>query len=163
MADQCEHTGARGRCPHPKVDGSEFCSQHSNEQSRIRGYQLSDPNLREKYEQFRKTDIYAAAEEEVHLLHAFLEDRINMANGPAERLALFNSVGPAIERCVKCLQTISKLKSQNNIVLGKESLSKFMDEIIDILFEELDGTPEIERIVDKVAKRTAEALANARN
>lgn len=163
MADQCEHTGKRGRCTAPKADGSDFCLTHSDEADRIRGYRISNPELRERFEHHSRSDLFASLRQEVDLLRSMIEDRVSQANTPAERINVFNAVRPALVDVVKCIETLSKLERQNNIVLGKEALAWLNKEIIQILIGELAEVPGYETIIDRVAAKLAAALANARN
>lgn len=163
MADQCEHTGPSGQCNRTQLDGSEFCDRHSNEADRIRGYRLSSTELREQFEHHSRSDIFASLRDEILLLKAMINDRVNLATSPAERITAFNSVRPALVDVIKCAETLSKLERQNNIVLGKEALLILNREIIEILVGELEAVPNYESIVDRVAQRIATALANARN
>lgn len=64
---------------------------------------------------------------------------------------------------VKCVETLQKLERQNNIVLSKEAIMKLRKDIIDILVSELEHLPNFESIVDGIARKLAEAIANARN
>lgn len=163
MADKCEHTGTRGQCSDPKVDGSEFCAKHSNEADRIKGYRLSSPELRERFEHHSRSDLFSSLRQEIDLLRAMIEDRVSQADSPAERIAAFNAVRPALVDVVKCVETLSKLERQNNIVLGKEALSWLSKEIINILIGELEQVEGYERIVDRVAQRISKAIAESRN
>lgn len=163
MADKCEHTGTRGRCDLDSVEGSQFCAKHSNEADRIKGYRLSSPELRERFEHHSRSDLFSSLRQEIDLLRAMIEDRVSQADTPAERIAAFNAVRPALVDVVKCVETLSKLERQNNIVLGKEALSWLSKEIINILIGELEQVQGYERIVDRVAQRISKAIAEARN
>lgn len=163
MADQCEHTGKRGQCSAPKVEGSNYCLTHSDEADRIRGYRLSSPELRERFEHHSRSDLFKSLRQEIDLLHAMVEEQLADCKTPAERINAFNKVRPAIVEIVKCTETISKLERQNNIVLGKEALAWLNKEIISILIGELSPIPNYETIIDRVASKLADALANARN
>jgi len=163
MADQCEHTGPRGQCSRPKVDGSEYCGTHSNESDRIKGYQLSNPELREQFEHHSRSDLFSSLGQEIYLLRAMINERLNQIDNPAEMVSALNTVHKPLVDIVKCVETLSKLERQNNIVLGKEALNILNREIIDILVGELEAVPNFETIVDAVARRIAAAIANSRN
>ena len=163
MADQCEHTGPRGQCSRPKVDGSAYCGTHSNESDRIKGYQLSNTELREQFEHHSGQNLYETLGQELFLLRAMINSRLNQIENPAEMISALSAVHKPLVDIVKCAETLSKLKRQNNIVLGKEALNVLIKEIIEILVGELETVPNYESIVDRVAKRISDALANARN
>ena len=163
MADQCEHTGSRGKCSAPKVEGSDYCAKHSNEPDRIKGYRLSSPELRERFEHHAGSALLESVRDEIILLRALIEDRLDAAASVAERINAFNTVRPALVDVVKCVETLSKLERQNNIVLGKEALQALNKEIVTILIGELETLPNYESIIDRVASRIASAIAKARN
>ena len=163
MTDKCEHTGTRGQCADDAVEGSRFCAKHADESDRIKGYRLSSPELRERFEHHSRSDLFKSLRQEIDLLRAMIEDRVSQADSPAERIAAFNAVRPALVDVVKCVETLSKLERQNNIVLGKEALSWLSKEIINILIGELEQVEGYERIVDRVAQRISQAVADARN
>lgn len=163
MADQCEHTGSRGQCSRPSVDGSPYCQKHSNEADRIKGYQFSDPELRRQFEHHSRSDLFSSLRQEVDVLRGMINARLNQIENPAEMITAFNAVRPALVDVVKCIETLSKLERQNNVVLGKEALSWLNKEIIAILVGELEQVPNYEPIVDRIARRIATALAESRN
>jgi len=163
MSEQCEHTGPHGQCSHPKVDGSDYCARHSKESDRIQGYRLSSPELRKQFEHFEQSDLLETVRQEISLLRALINDRLNMLDSPAERIAAFQSVAPQLVAVVKSLETIVKLEHQTNVVLGKDALRSLAQEIIKILTEELVEVPDHDSIIDRVAKRIASAIAKSHN
>lgn len=164
MSDQqCEHSGPQGQCHNERIDGSRHCSRHSNEAERIRGYRLSNPELRERVEHHSGSASLESVRLEIGMLRALIEDRLALANNAAERLSAFQSVTPTLVSVVKCVEVLCKLERQTSVVLGKEALSELAKQIVKILTEELDGVPNHDSIVDKVASRIAGAIASARN
>lgn len=163
MSDTCEHTGMRGKCTHPVVAGSKYCSKHSNESDRIKGYLLTNPELRKQFEHHSQSDLYESLRQEIDLLRATINLRVNAATSTADLVSLLNVVHKPLVDLVKCMETLSKLQHQNNIVLGQEAQFRLADEIIEILTSELETLPGYETIVDKVASRLANAIANERN
>jgi hypothetical protein len=145
------------------VDGSDFCARHSNEADRVRGYRLSNPELRERVEQHAGEASLESVRNEIILLRALIEDRLEMASTKAERLAAFQSVTPTLVNVVKCCETLAKLERQNSVVLGKEALMGLGKQIIHILSEELDGVPGYDSVVDRIAARIAKTIAESRN
>lgn len=162
MSDQCEQSGPRGQCHHPKVDGSDFCGRHSNEADRITGYRLSNPELRERVERHGSVNP-SSVQNEIALLRGLIEDRLELVTGPAERMSAFLSVTPQVVSLVKCLETMHKLERQSSVVLGKEALAGLQKKIILILTNELSEVEDYESIVDRVASQIAQAIAGARN
>jgi hypothetical protein len=162
MSDQCEHSGPHGQCHNSRVDGSAFCDRHSNEAERIKGYRLSSPELRERYEHHASATL-ASVRQEIILLRAMIEDRLSLATNEAERLVAFKAVRPALVDVVKCVDTLTKLEQQTSVVLGKEALAALSGKIISILSGALADVPDHDRIIDLVAKQIAAAIADAHN
>ena len=162
MSDQCQHSGPHGQCHNPRIEGSDFCSRHSNEAERIKGYQLTDPALRERFEHHGRSTL-EQIRQEIHLLRVIAENRLNSANNEAERLAAYSFVSSTLVNIVKCEETITKLEHSNSVVLGKEALASLSSDIITILTEELKDVPKYDSIVDAIARRMAAAIAERRN
>lgn len=162
MFDKCEHTGPQGRCTQSPVDGSVYCKRHCKEADRIKGYRLSSPDLKQRFDHHADS-LLESVRQEIILLRALIEDRLSLAKTEADRINAFNTVRPAIVDVVKCVETLQKLERQNNIVLSKEAIMKLRKDIVDILVSELEHLPNYESIVDGVARKLAAAIAGAKN
>ncbi len=162
MSDQCQHSGPHGQCHNPQVEGSDFCDRHSSEKERIKGYQLTDPALRERFVHHGRSAL-EQIRQEIQLLRIMAEDRFNMAETPGERIAAYQFVSNTNVNIVKCEETITKLELSNSVVLGKEALADLSKDIITILTEELQDVPRYDTIVDAIARRMADAIASRRN
>lgn len=160
---RCQHSGPNGQCSRPAVDGSEFCLQHSKESDRIRGYRLADESLRERFNQMKSENGLETVRDEVRLLRAMIEERTNMARTEAEKIVAFQVIHPAISTLNKLVESLSKLERQTNAVLSKEALNKLCEGIAQILIEELKEVDGYTEIVDRVAARISDAIAEARN
>lgn len=164
MSSRCQHSGPRGQCSHPSVDGSDFCKTHSNEDSRIRGYLLENPELKARFvHHSADSESLETVRQEVRLLRTLIDDRINLAQTPAERINAFSVIHPAISTLNKLVESLNKMERQADIVLGKSALLKLSDDIVTILIEELAGIPDYTDIIDRVAERIAGAIADAHN
>lgn len=162
MSNQCEHSGPQGQCHNPSVDGSDKCAKHSKESDRIRSYRLKG-TLRERFEHHSSADLLTTVRDEIHLLKSLIEDRLDLAESPAERLVAFQTVRPALVDVVKCFEILTKLETATSVTLGKEALSELGKEVIKILTEELEGVPNHDSIIDSVAARIAASISDARN
>lgn len=163
MSQRCQHSGPRGQCSRPVVDGSKFCLSHCKESERMRGYVLSDEGLRQRFDDMSAMDSIETVRQEVRLLRALIEDRVNLARNEAERITAFQVIHPAISTLNKLVESLRKLEIQTNEVLGKGAISKLGDEIVTILIEELCHLEGYTDIIDRVAARIADSLAAARN
>ncbi len=86
-----------------------------------------------------------------------------MAQTPGERIAAYQFVSSTNVQIVKCQELITKLEHSNSVVLGKEALASLSSDIIAILTEELKDIPRYDSIVDAIARRMADAIAERRN
>jgi len=160
---RCSHSGKRGQCTHSAVEGSEFCSKHSREEDRIKGYRLSDPGLRERMAHFSDDESLQTVRQEIVLLRTLIEDRLAQCDSKAERQAAFTVVTPHIAQVNKLVENLTRLEKANHILLSKDAAGKLGDEIVTILIEELEHVPGHDTIIDKVAARIATAVTDARN
>jgi hypothetical protein len=140
-----------------------FCLRHSNEKDRIRGYRLSNPELREQFEHFNSVDLLKTVREEVVILRSMINERLNSIQNQSEMLAAFNIVRPALIDVVKCIEILTKLELKTSVVLGKDALSTLNGKIIKILSGALEGVPDYDRVVDSVARQIASAIAESHN
>lgn len=162
MPDQCQHSGPHGQCHSPSVEGSDNCDRHSNETERIRGYRLTDPVLRKRFEE-HGTSTLEQIRQEIQLLRVMAEDRFNLAQSPGERIAAYQFVSNTLVNIVKCQEVVTKLELSNSVVLGKEALASLSEDIILILADELQDVPKYDTIIDAIARRMADAIASKRN
>ena len=163
MSQRCQHSGPRGQCSRPAVDGSNFCLSHCKESDLIKGYRLADTDLRQRFDELSAMDSIETVRQEVRLLRTLIEDRINLARNEAERITAFQVVHPAISTLNKLVESLGKLERQTNEVLDKGALTKLSDDIVTILIEELCDIDGYTDIIDRVASRIAGAVAGARN
>jgi len=160
---RCRHTGKRGNCPKPAIEGSVYCVNHSNEADRLAGYKLRDPELRERFEQLSRDASLGTIRQEVLLLRTLIEDRLNFCNNAAERATALQSVTTSLATIDKLLNSIARLERAASITLDKPALSRLGEKIVDILLRHLDDLPDRDRIVDAVAKEIAQAIVDTRN
>lgn len=159
---RCHHSGPRGQCPYQAIDSSHYCEKHTNEERRIMNYRIDDPELRERLSHHGALSI-ETVRDEVALMRALMEERINLAKTPAEKIAAFNVVTPAINALDKLVNSIQKLELNASLSLEKGAARKLAEDIGKILIEELRDVPDRDNIIDRVSRRIAEAVMAARN
>lgn len=137
--------------------------KHTDESKRIKGYRLTDPELREKFDHHNDEASLQTVREEIVLLRAMIEQRLNMATNKAEKEAAFQIVTPAIAKVNTLVESLTKLARQTSTMVGKAALHKLGADIVTILTEELDGVPQYDEIIDSVAARITQAVKEARN
>lgn len=160
---RCRHTGTRGNCPQVAIEGSVYCAKHSNEADRLKGYRLQDPELRERFEQLSRDASLDTIKQEVLLLRALIEDRLNFCKNPAERATALQSVTSALATIDKLFNSVVRLERAASITLDKPTLGRLSEKIIEILVRNLGDLPDRDEIVDRVAAEIAQAVVEIRN
>lgn len=163
MCPKCQHSGPAGMCHYDALDGSDYCRRHGDEPARIRGYQLTDPELRSTFEQMSASTELRSLKEDVALLRALLVSRVNYARNEAEKIQAIQNVAPMFATVDKLVNSLDKLERRTGEVLEKAAATKLVGDILNILMDELNGVENRDTIVDRVAKRIAQVIAEARN
>ncbi|MHC4372100.1 MAG: hypothetical protein ACYSW8_31225 [Planctomycetota bacterium] len=163
MSQRCQHSGPRGNCSRPRVPGSDFCSSHCSEADRIKGYQLADPDLQRSYEEFHASSVLDNVRAEIALCRTLIQERINLATSEADKKVLFQTL-PAVNNSLdKLVNSFRKLEAQSNEVLGKGVVNEIAAGVANVLLEELCDVEDRYSIIDRVASRIADLIAEARN
>lgn len=160
---RCQRVGRKGQCNYPAVDGSKFCVRHCNEKDRVKGYQLSNPDLKERYEELSAEKALEPLKQEVHLLRTLIEKRLNLAETKADQIIAFNVIHPAMSTLDKLYNSLLKLQVSYSQVLEKSAAEKLAQDIIKIIVEELEDVPGRDNIIDKISARIGKAFVEARN
>lgn len=131
----------------------------------MRKYRIDDPTLNERYGYHSADDeSLKTIAEEIRLLRAMIEDRLAQAtNSVAERQAAFSIVTPWLAKVAQLVETLSKLEKQSSALVGKAALQKLGGEIVKILIDELNDIPGRDTVIDTIAGRIADAIAEAKN
>jgi len=143
------------------VDGSDFCLKHSNEADRIKGYIITNPDLKSRFDYH--ADSVETVGQELRLLRALVNDRLELAKTEADRINAFQYLHPAISTINKLVESLDKMKRQTDTVLEKEALYGLNREIAKILVEEISKLDTTGEIVERVATRIASVIAGAHN
>lgn len=149
---RCLATTSTGPCTYPSIAGSEFCRKHSRERDRIRGYRISDPDLAESAREHASGVLHDLTDQ-VGLMRALIEQRINLAESPAEQVSAFNSLTLALGQLTKMTESLVKLSKDAGILMAREEVEELVDHVIDIVSEELRAVPGREEIVDRICDR----------
>lgn len=163
MSRRCKHSGQRGQCHSAAIDCSDFCERHSSESDRIMSYQLSDPDLKGRFEHHSRSECLQTLRDEVVLLRSLVNQRLDLAKTDAEKISAFAVVHPALSTLDKLVNSLSKLERQTAVVLDKAAAQRLAVDIGKILIDELNDVNDRDAIIDRVSKRIAQAIMDARN
>lgn len=126
-------------------------------------YKFYDGELQSRFEEMKASTDLRTLKQDVALLRAILEQRLNFARNDSERISAFNSVAPMFGTLDKLVNSLDKLERRSGEVLEKEAVQKLVSDIVNVLAFELEGVPDRDGIVDRVARRMADVIAKARN
>lgn len=159
----CNHSGPKGQCKQQTLPDSNFCRKHGDERERIRGYRISDPELKERFIHFSQDEFLQSVRQEVILVRSLIEERHSFAKTQAEKIQIFPQIIDATTKLEKLVSTLAKLERQTSQVLEKPAIQKLGRKIVDILTRNLAQVPDRESIIDSIAKEIAAAIIEAHN
>lgn len=163
MNKKCKHSGPKGMCPYDAIDSSVFCRKHTNEKDRIMSYELNNPEIRAAFQKQHSSEQLRSLSQEVALLRAMLQRRLNMVKSEAEEIDVWNQLTPAFNTIDKLVNSLQKLELETSIVLSKETATKLAQDIVAIITDELRDVEDRDTIVDRIAVRIAQTIVEARN
>lgn len=158
----CMHSSQKGSCPRHAVEGSIYCSVHCDEQERVRGYMINDPQLREQFEHHSEGNLYSVRQE-ITLLRAMINSRLELANNDIEKIVAFREIAPWIATLDKLVNSLAKLEKESSQVLSREALLDFARLVINVVSEEVKQLPGYESAVDAIKVKLIEAVAQTKN
>lgn len=160
---KCLKSGPSGSCTRDAVEGSLFCERHSNEVALQRAYVLEDAQLAQKFERQHGITMLQSLTEELALLRAMVNDRLDMAKTDAERMQAYNQVASWLSIIDKLQNSVNKMEERTSAVLSKETLMHIFREILDVLSQEIRKLPNSEEVIDAVAVRIVPVIEKAAN
>lgn len=159
---KCTRSGPNGSCPLDAVEGSLFCEKHSNEAALRSNYVLADAKLAEKLSS-KPGDVIYSLRDEVTLMRAMIEDRLNMAKSDAEKLVAYNQVAAWIGTVDKLVNSLNRLEKEVNSTLTKDALFEVARKLIQVIVEEVQHLPGHENVIDAISHRVVPVIEDASN
>lgn len=159
---KCFRSSKSGSCPNEAAEGSLFCQKHANENDQIKGYILQDEEILKQFEHHAKGNLFSLRQE-VTLLRAMINDRLNMANTPSERQLAYREVGNWIGTLDKLTNSLNRLEKETSEVLTRETLMKLAQQMVQVISEEVKTLPGYEAAVDRIATRVVGLVNEASN
>lgn len=160
---KCLKSSGNGSCPLDAVEGSLFCQKHSNEISLQRNYLLEDAKLAGSMERQQGSNMLYSLREEVMLLRAMVQDRLNMAKSDAERMMAYQQIGSWIGTIEKLVVSLNKLEKETSEVLTRATLIQVGQQLVSIIAEEISHLPNHEMVIDAIANRVVPVIEEAAN
>lgn len=158
----CLHSSSKGSCPRHAVEGSIFCATHCDEQARIKGYLIEDAALKERFDHHSEGNLYSVRQE-ITLLRAMIQTRLDLAKNDVEKIVAFQSIGPWIATIDKLVNSLAKLEKESSQVLTREALLDFARTVITVVSTEVKTLPNYEQVVDAIKVKLIEAVGSTNN
>lgn len=160
---KCLKSGSNGSCPYDALDGSLFCDRHSNEVALQRNYVLADAQLAEKFERQHGASMLNTLREEVMLLRAMANDRLNMCKTDAERIVAYSQVATWFGTIDKLVTTLNRMEKETSQVLTKETLMEVFRTIVAVISDEVKSLDGYEKVIDAISVRLVPVIEEAAN
>ena len=166
---RCRGTTKDGQCQYPAVEGSEYCSYHCGDSrggakakaAKVERYLLDDQQLRGAYLRQKDDKDYLSMKDEIMLLSAVLERRLNGIKTDADLMMSVGHVSQLVQRLESMKINLMKIQQTLGIVLGKDEVRALARSMADILVDELDGVEDKEERIDRILQRVFEAIEDA--
>lgn len=158
---RCKGTTKDGQCRYLSVEGSEYCNYHNGadrggrrfkEEKRER-YLIDNQQLRESYLRQRDDTHYLDLKDEILLVQAVLERRLNSIKNEADMQMAVGHVTQLVKQLESMKLNLMKIQQQLGLVLGKDELRVLARNIAGILDEELDGIEDKEDRIERICER----------
>lgn len=155
-------------CLELSLEGYNRCERHlspsqtmqfrSDRQNR---YLIVSEQMKEGYTRQMGDAAYLNMRDEIALLHALLEKRVNAIHNEADLKAAHGPVTQIIQRLESMKSSLLKMQAQLGLVLNKDQLMLLAKDFANILNEELAEVPNKNEMLDKIIVRLCEAIEAA--
>jgi hypothetical protein len=160
---RCQHVNSLGQCHRPAIEDSGKCEQHSNKAARLRSYLLTTQYLEGAPDRHVGSDELKSLREEIAITRAMVEKRLNLVTNEMEFLAAMPAVQSAMSVIEKLVTSCHNMEVKLGNLLSKAALLQVAQQIIDIIAKELDGVPNRNEIVDRIANQIVECVSKVEN
>jgi hypothetical protein len=152
--EQCDFLidGARGRCPHKIVEGSNRCAMHNGTQdanivqkNNIRAYQLA--KWKTKIDRFYDNPNIKTLREEIALARMTLEAVIGRCDDEADLFIHSGKIQTLLMQIEKLVTACNKLESNLGLVLDKSAAINLAEELVQTIQEHVE--PDVMLIVSE--------------
>lgn len=161
---RCKWVTAAGQCDRNTEDGP-FCAQHGpvDTEQALRHYQITNLLVGANHERHNAVAQIKDLREEIALTRALIETRLNLATNEAELIASMGILHQYLKTVETLVASCHRMDSNLGNILNKSSVLTLAQDMVRIITEELDGVPERDEIVDKIAHRIVETVGNKNN
>ena len=165
---RCEGKAPDGQCQFLAESGEIYCEKHlgvagrqRKRRQKVERYLIDQQELSASYKRQQDDRDYLDMKDEILLLQALLEQKINSIGTKAELITAIPGINALVQRLESMKSTLLKMQRELGKVLGKEALRDFIKELGTILDEELVGIENKGVIIERIADRICDALEEA--
>lgn len=166
---RCQSVTKDGQCRYLSVEGSEHCAYHSGNQRggdqlahrQKERYLIDQEDLRQAYLRNNDDKGYLGLKDEISLVTALLQKRINSIATDADCTMAVGHVNILVQRLESMKINLIKIQSSLGLVLGKDELRVLARNMAQILDEELEGLDDKAERMDRIVERLFEAIETA--
>jgi len=154
-------------CNHDTLLGEPKCKRHTDEERRVRSYQLNNTNFQGRLDELTSADFMFSLKSEVALAQTMLEQRLNSAgDNTAEIVACHMAVNSSLETINRLVASMHKYDIATGEVLAKPALTRLMDQVVNDIATELEAFqdhPAYADVMDRISDRLTTRIKNATN
>lgn len=170
---RCQGVLPAGQCHFLAVAGSDFCPDciatrdPSFKSRQLSTYRLTNAQVRERVERHADASSARSLRVEIALIKTILEELANSCtlNGTNEQSLIMRA--PTIQSLAltltKLIKTSTEMEIRLSEFLERSAIVKFAQLVVQTVLEELDGVPNREEIIDRIAERIFPAIDSLTN
>ena len=161
---RCRWISSEGQCDREATRGP-FCDKHGpvTPDQALRHYHITNYLVGDTHERHSAVAQIKDLREEIALTRALIETRLNLASNEAEFVSSMGILHQYLGTVEKLVSACHRMDSSLGNVLNKASVLNLAQELVGIIAEELNGVPERDTIVDRIAHRLIEAVGTCNN
>jgi len=125
---------------------------------KVERYLIDQQELRMSYMRQQDDKEYLNMKDEILLIQALLEQKINSITNKTELLTAIPGINALVQRLESMKSTLLKMQRELGLVLGKDRLRSLAEEIATILDEELTGVPNKVELLEQIGLRIVDAI-----
>jgi hypothetical protein len=128
---------------------------------KVERYMIEQHDLKMSYLRQQDDKEYLDMKEEILLLQALLEQKINAIGNKTELLTAIPGINALMQRLESMKSSLLKMQRELGLVLGKDAVRGLAVDIVKILDEELTGVEDKTERLEKIGARIVSAIEGA--
>ena len=161
---QCQWVTPQGQCDREAGEGP-FCTTHGpvSPDQALRHYNITNLLVSDNLDRHNAVDQIKNLREEVALTRALIETRLNLATSEAELIASMGILHQYLSTVEKLVASCHRMDANLGNILSKASVLNLAQELVGVIAAELEGVPDRDIIVDRIASRIVDTIGRKDN